>query len=78
MLSDCCKSTSLRHRDVASTKWMLGKIREYRIVMGGEGLFVFSLKTKFVMPFFTIFPAETSSLYYKYIKITTLGTNYTS
>ena len=30
------------------------------------------------MPFFAIFPAETSSWYYEYIKITTLGTNYTS
>ena len=46
--------------------------------MTGEGLFVFSLKTKSVMPFFAIFPAETSSWYYEYIKITTLGTNYTS
>ena len=47
-------------------------------IMTGEGLFVFSLKTKSVMPFFAIFPAETSSQYYEYIKITTLGANYTS
>ena len=44
--------------------------------MTGEGLFVFSLKTKSVMPFFAIFLAETSSWYYEYIKIMTLGTNY--
>ena len=46
--------------------------------MTGEGLFVFSLKTKSVMPFFAIFLAETSSWYYEYIKIMTLGTNYAS
>ena len=41
--------------------------------MTGEGLFVFWLKTKSVMPFFAIFPAETSSSYYEYLKMFTEG-----
>ena len=63
-------------RDVGSTKWVPGK--HANKIMTGEGLFVFSLKTKSVMSFFAIFAAETNSWYYEYIKITTLGTNYTS
>ena len=46
---------------------------------GGEGLFVFPLKTKSVMPFFPRFFKLNQALwYYEYIKITILGTHYKS